>query len=188
MAPIIGIMASQISGHLWPANSYESISTVTVGAGGTSTVSFTSIPSTYQHLQIRAIARGNIGAAGDRYIEMNLNSDTASNYSYHELYGTGTAVTATGGVSQPSIYSAHYDSNGDTANAYGALVIDILDYKDTNKYKTIRSLSGWDANGSGRIYFNSGNWRSTSAITRIDLAGSADFAQYSQFELYGVKG
>jgi len=77
--PILGTVASQFSSK--PFNSYESIQTVTVGAGGTATVTFSSIPATYTHLQIRGIAR----ASADTQLDVTLNSDTGSNYSYHTL-------------------------------------------------------------------------------------------------------
>jgi len=69
-------------------------------------------------------------------------------------------------------------------------VIDILDYANANKYKTIRSLSGTDYNNSnGRLFYSSGNWRSTSAVTTITLTNDSgtNFTQYSSFALYGVK-
>jgi hypothetical protein len=68
--------------------------------------------------------------------------------------------------------------------------MDILDYANTSKNKTIRMLSGNDRNGSGDIILISGLWASTSAINQIDLRleSAANFAQYSQFALYGIKG
>lgn len=36
-----------------PSTDYDSIATTTVGAGGAASITFSSIPSTYQHLQIR---------------------------------------------------------------------------------------------------------------------------------------
>jgi hypothetical protein len=69
------------------------------------------------------------------------------------------------------------------------VILDILDYADTNKFKTTRSLTGFDRNGAGSVSFNSGNWRSGSAITSIRLfAGNNAFAQYSSLALYGIKG
>jgi hypothetical protein len=162
-------------------NDYESIATVTVGSGGSSTITFSSIPSTYQHLQIRAIGIG----TGFNYAGLNFNSDTASNYSYHQLYGNGSSALADAGANSSVIYTLQ----GGTSATFPAIgVIDILDYANTNKNKTVRSLSGYDQNGAGEVYFRSGDWRSTSAVTSIQITGSTSFAQYTQFALYGIKG
>ena len=72
-------------------NSYESIATVTVGAGGSSSISFSSIPSTYKHLQIRSI---NLSSSTDNNILMRFNSDSGANYSRHYVYGDGASVGA----------------------------------------------------------------------------------------------
>lgn len=169
------------SGAAAAVGDYESISTVTVGAGGQASVAFSSIPSTYKHLQIRAISRGSAGQLG-----LVLNSDTATNYSYHQLSGNGASTFATAGVTQNKMLLNFNTATSTTYNL--ALVIDILDYADTNKYKTIRTLSGIDQNGSGTVQLVSGSWRSTSAtnaLTFTDTGGN--IAQYSSFALYGIK-
>lgn len=170
------------------AGDYESIATVTVGAGGTSSVTFSSIPSTYQHLQVRGIMRNT--ASNDYTLRARLNSDTGSNYARHTLKGNGTAASAVGESTQAYISldeMAPLSSN--TANAFGVIVLDILDYQNTNKNKTVRALGGFDANGVGRILLDSGLWQSTSAITQIQFFMAADnFAEYSTFALYGIKG
>jgi len=182
MAPILGIFASQISGHLFaPSGAYDSIATTTVGAGGASSITFSSIPSTYTHLQIRGISKMSSGAS----LYMQLNSDTGSNYARHFLNGNGSTTGAGGNSSFTNMFV------GTTANAtstFGANVIDILDYANTNKYTTSRSLSGADANGSGFLQFMSGLWMNTAAVTTITITGDSNFDQYSQFALYGIKG
>ena len=70
-----------------PPNFY-SLATTLVGAGGSSTVTFSSIPSGYKHLQIRAIARTNRSAGVD-IMSMRMNSDTGNNYADHLVYGDG---------------------------------------------------------------------------------------------------
>lgn len=172
------------SGVAASTTSYESIATVTVGAGGSSSITFSSIPSTYKHLQLRFSTQAT--ASSSLYIKMNFNSDTAANYSYHQLFGDGTSASANAGASA----SFGIASNGvNSATGFTGGVIDLLEYSNTNIYKTQRALTGTDLNGSGTIYLVSSNWRSTSAINRIDLVLSANnFAQYSQFALYGVKG
>jgi hypothetical protein len=164
---------------------YESISTTTVGAGGVSSVTFSSIPSTYTHLQIRWFSKN---TSADYSIRGQFNSDTAANYSYHGLYGTGATAGAYSGVSQT--YMA-FGQNADTSTSVFATgIIDILDYANTNKYKTTRVLSGWNSNSTtGTIQLDSSSWRSTSAVNTIYLTSSVgNFAQYSSFALYGIKG
>jgi hypothetical protein len=189
MTPILGITASQITGHLWaPSNSYDSIATVTVSSP-VSSISFTSIPATYKHLQIRSIARGTV-AQGEMQTFYQFNSDTGSNYAYHILRGNGSAAFADGIASATSASAAtRYSAANATSGIFGAGVTDILDYANTSKNKTIRNLGGVDANGSGQVYFTSGLWMNTSAITSIYIGinDGGNFAQYTQFALYGVK-
>jgi hypothetical protein len=158
---------------------YDSIATVTVGSGGAANIEFTSIPSGYQHLQIRGT--GLITSAAGFTVQ--FNSDTGSNYSWHQLYGEGSIAQANAGASQTFMYTAYGAGSTTAPNAF---VMDILDYKNTSKFKTLRSLSGNDLNGSGYIQLWSGNWRSTSAVTSIKITSS--FNQYTKFGLFGIKG
>jgi hypothetical protein len=191
--PILGIIASQNYPRI--TNSYESIATTTVGSGGQSTVTFSSIPSGFTHLQIRGILRNTAGTSSSKDLFMNFNSDTGANYrAYKILFGDGADATAAASGTSPAaldkIANANFLDDGNTASIYGAWICDILDYRNTNKYKVTRSLNGQDLNGSGRINFFSGLWMSTSAITSIDLTveGGNNFKQYTQFALYGIKG
>jgi len=196
MTPILGILASSISGSKAITGSYESIATVTVGSGGSSTITFTSIPATYKHLQIRAISKNNQSATGygNSTVTASFNSDTTyTNYYGHQLNGNGS--TANGYANQASGYYGEIGlsswGNSGQTSMFAGFVADILDYTNTSKYKTIRYIAGKDGNGGGDINFGSGLWMSTSAITSITLYNyltSLNFAQYSSFALYGVKG
>jgi hypothetical protein len=74
------------------------------------------------------------------------------------------------------------------ANTYGVIVIDILDYTNTNKYTTVRTLGGYDNNGSGAVALFSGLWLNTAAITSIQTgAFFAGDDTNSQLALYGIK-
>jgi hypothetical protein len=174
------------------AGNYDSISTVTVGSGGSSSIDFTSIPSTYTHLQIRGIARSTLAGTAEDNILIRLNSDTGSNYSAHALAGDGSVVyIAAAAASQTSGFGAAIPRAGVTSGVFGAFVYDLLDYANTNKYKTIRYVGSFDRNGGGNVIFGSAAWLSTSATTSITMfpaGGSASFPQYSQFALYGIKG
>jgi hypothetical protein len=185
--PILGIIASAITGNL-VTTSYESIATVTVGSGGSADFDFTSIPATYTHLQLRGILRSNSAGSGITTTTFRFNSDTGSNYAYHNLIGNGTAASTGGVATQTTITLTNAPQLSATANAFGVTIIDILDYANTNKYKTIRALHGADLNGSGQIILSSGLWQSTSAITSINVNPSGNAVEYSQFALYGIKG
>jgi hypothetical protein len=183
----LGIFASanQSAG----ATSFESIATVTVGSGGSTNVEFASIPSTYSHLQVRGIARYTASSTSDG-INAQFNNDSSSNayYAYHILYGNGSSAAAVAGGSDVQILFADATGASALSNNFGTFVMDILDYKDTNKYKTTRSLYGWDNNGSGIVALASALWKNTSAINTIDIfSPGKTFAQYSTFALYGIK-
>jgi hypothetical protein len=181
--PILGILASQISGRL---SSYESIATVTVGVGGQSSVTFSSIPSTYKHLQIRYIAKNTGTVTAYSIFNFTFNGDSAANYSAHQLYGNGSSAGA-GATTSTTSQLAPWIPYASYTNVFGAGVIDILDYANTSKYKTTRILGGFDSNGDGVVGLISGLWQSTAAVSSISFTFS-NFAQYSQFALYGVKG
>jgi hypothetical protein len=156
------------------------IGMVQVGSAGTSSISFSNIPNTYKHLQIRFIYE-----TGD-WGTFRFNGDTtSSNYRSHTLTGNGS--TASSGTAANIIYEPQ-SSNGGNRNTYAG-IIDILDYSSTSKYKTTRSLEGTDINGSGYIILNSGLWMSTAAVTSISMTrNTTDWGNYSQFALYGIKG
>jgi hypothetical protein len=168
-----------------PAGAYESIATTTVGAGGTASITFSSIPQTYTHLQIRGMS---VGTAGSQDVLMYVNGvNTSNNYSWHELRGNGSAASAGNGTNTAAMYVA---SNSTDPTYPTASVVDILDYTNTSKNKTIRVLEGRDTNGGGSISLFSGQYLSTSAITSITIYTPGAYAlnQYSQFALYGIRG
>jgi hypothetical protein len=194
--PNLGIIASSISASL-NASSYESIATGT-GTGSSATISFASIPSTYTHLQIRGILRNTTAAyAGIQNLTIRFNSDSGANYTYHyvgAIQDNAPAVAAGASTSATGInVNAVNISDGGLANDYGAIVLDILDYKNTNKYKTARLLCGVDQNGTTTantgLAFGSGLWMNSAAITQIDvITGSANWKTGTTFALYGIKG
>jgi hypothetical protein len=157
--------------------SYDAIGTVVVGSGGQSTITFSSIPSTYKHLQIR----GMIGSTSS-FGTLRFNGDTTTtNYRSHYLGGDGASPFA-----GTFANNAYYPVTAVTG-AYSG-ILDVLDYQNTSKYKTVRTLEGTDNNGSGSVYLTSNLWMSTAAISSIVLTcNSGNFPQYSQFDLYGIK-
>jgi len=183
--PILGIIASSFA----TGGDYESIATVVVGGGGVSTITFSSIPATYKHLQIRAIAKAHPTAADAAYdLITKINNDsTYGNYTGHYLVGNGAAANA-GANNGLAILGVSTGSS--IASVFGVMIIDILDYANTNNNKTLKSLLGYELNGSGGIIQESLSWMNTAAINRLDFIfrTGPTFAQYSHFALYGIKG
>lgn len=172
-----------------PSGDFQSIATTTVGAGGTGTITFSSIPSTYKHLQIRCIARDTSVTNDISAMKLTINSDTSSTYTRHILYGDGASAASGFNSTTGFQFTGLIIQGGSSASIFSANMIDILDYADTNKYKTIRGLAGADRNGSGQVALISNLWQSTSAIsTLVFTPNSGNFAQYSHFALYGIKG
>lgn len=119
---------------------------------------------------------------------MRLNSDSGTNYSKHDINGDGSGAGATAQSTVAQIEFNRIAAANATSSVFGVGVIDLLEYGNTNIYKTARALIGYDNNGSGQIHFNSGNWRSTAAVTSISFTCNNDFAANSHFALYGIKG
>ena len=170
------------------ASSFESIATVT-GNGSASTLTFSSIPSSYKHLQIRGIYRDTASGTFINTVRFTFNSDSGANYSYHWLRGDGSSVTAGGGGSSTIQLGGRFPYNGNTANVYGAIILNIQDYASTTKNKTTRAFGGTDINGTGQIDLGSDAWYSTSVINSVTLtANGTAFDTASTFALYGIKG
>jgi hypothetical protein len=177
---------------------FDSIATQTVSGGGSGSVEFTSIPQTYSHLQIRGILQTNRPSYIVDVVQLRINNDTASNYSYHRIkggYESTPGVVSTGNSSDTYVNIGDLNSSVN-ASVFSAVVIDILDYSNTNKFKTVLGVTAFDVNGTtgtgsygGTVSFGLGNWRSTSAITSIKFtpATGTAFNQYSSLALYGVK-
>jgi hypothetical protein len=182
---ILGIIASSKFGD---AGDFESISTGTVTAGNTSSViTFSSIPSTYTHLQLRMLARAT--ASDTMYVRFN-NDSGATNYDNHRMNGNGSSVGSDARINFSALFvSSRGYGIASTANIGSAVIMDILDYTNTNKYKVTRTLSGQELNTSNSdIEFTSGSWKNTAAVNRIDISiNSSTLAEYTHIALYGIR-
>lgn len=192
--PIFGVTAS--SNMSTKLTDFYQIATTTLANSTTSTITFSSIPQTYTHLQIRYMAKGtSTGGGYPTGLSLTLNADTTANYSNHNLRGDGASAASgyagSGSTSADAVIIIPGKATSNDNTTFGVGVVDILDYANTNKFKTLRGLNGGDFNGSGSVFFGSSNWRSTSAITSITLTCDAtyltNFLTNSNFSLYGVK-
>lgn len=180
---------SAASNSVTPAvpTAFDSIATIN-GNGSSGTITFSSIPNTYKHLQIRGIARGT-NASVQELVTLRLNSDTGANYADHRLFGDTIFANAVGNASQTSIYLSPTPAANTASNILGAFVIDIVDYSSTSKNKTTRHMIGRNNNGAfaEAIILGSGLWRSTSAVNSITLTiATGAFSTQSTFALYGI--
>lgn len=166
-------------------NFMEPIASTLVGAGGANSVIFNDIPQTYKHLQVRLTCA--VSGVSDSDVVMQFNGDYANSYYKHRIYGSGSSV----GVDSGAPNHMQIARSGGAASVFGAAIIDILDYTNTNKTKVVRSFFGQDSNGSGYMMISSGLWNNTSPVTsiRINEANfTTSFAQYTRMSLYGIKG
>ena len=167
-------------GAFEPIATYSSIN-------GLNSVTFSSIPQTFKHLQIRT----STVATTNGYIESRLNADSGSNYAWHILTGQGSAAGFGASTPQAKFRVTGYNLQMDATNPYVSIT-DILDYTNTNKHTTIRTLSGKDSNGAGEMNLVSGLWLNSAAVTSIELflspVVSNTFLTGSHIALYGIKG
>ena len=189
-----GITAGTKSSKVWDGETFpgyfESIATGTVSASNTSSaVTFLSIPSVYTHLQLRILAR----ATSQNTLYVRFNNDSGStSYDNHRMNGNGSTVGADSRINYSALWvcSRGYGVPSTTGTS-AAIIMDIFDYTSTNKYKVTRTLSGQERNtsdGTSDIEFTSGNWKSTTAINRIDVSiNSSTLAEYTHIALYGIR-
>jgi hypothetical protein len=169
-----------------PFGAYDALATTTLSTP-TASVTFSGIPSGYKHLQLRFISRD---VASATYFQVSFNGDTSSsNYTWHTLEGNGTSASANGVATGSFPGAVVNQAGGSGTGIFSASIIDILDYANTSKNKTVRSLCGFDANGTGAVALQSNLWINTAAITSISFLynGSPNIDEKSTFALYGVK-
>lgn len=168
-------------------NTYTLIASSTVGAGGASSIDFTSIPSTYTDLIVKFSGRDNRSANGtDVYIGFN---SSTSNLTMRRLYGDGSAAySGSGSTGNIGIESAA----SSTASTFGNIEVYIPNYAGSNnKSYSADGVSENNASGAGSAFaqLTAGLWSITSAITSISITpvSGNSFVQYSTAYLYGIK-
>lgn len=180
--PIIGIVASGITGNLTPASDFYSIQSA-VASGSTGTITFTGVPSTYRHLQVRAWASSS-SLNADIFVYFN-NDSSSSNY--NTIYWGSNGFNVPGGAFSATP-GAYYGLNATASGYPWSAVMDIQDYTNTNNFKNTIATSGSDRNdtSTGTLYFHGSVWKSTSAVNRVDVViPGTNFSAGSIIALYG---
>jgi hypothetical protein len=151
---------------------YEPIATTTLTSG--STLTFSSIPSTYTDLVLAINGTLNTSSAA---LAMTFNSDSATNYSYTRIEGNGTSASSTKQSTTSSI------SIGFLITTQSFTILNIQNYANTGTYKTVLGRYGSAADSTG---LGVGLWRSTAAINRIDITVANSFGNPTYATLYGI--
>jgi hypothetical protein len=147
-------------------------------------VTFNSISGSGHVLTIYGTGRSTQAGTGTDEVHFTFNSDTASNYARQSIYASITTAagdTGCGGSSCSTTYlrGAELMTAGDTANESTSFIVTIPLYAGTSFYKTViyQYSANNTATSSNLVYQAGGGvWRSTSAITRIDLTTSSNWA------------
>lgn len=165
---------------------YLKIASVTVGAGGASSMDFNSIPNTYTDLCLKISVRTSRAAANDA-LSIKLNNSTSSYNSRDVTYDNGglSSYTDLFGVG----YVLNTQGNSLTSNTFSNQEVYIPNYNSSN-YKSLSSESSVENNGvDARVEMMANLWSNTSAVTSIIIASYTGntILQYSTATLYGIK-
>lgn len=154
---------------------YEKIATTTLGSAASS-VTFSSISNAYTDIVLICSIANTVGQAD---VRIRLNGDTATNYSYTQLFGTGSAA----GSNRSSNNS--FAAGGYIGTTQSNSIVHFQNYSNTTTNKSILARY----NDTGNLVVAAVSlWRSTSAINEIGISFSANnFASGSVFTIYGIK-
>lgn len=167
----------------------ELIAHTEVGAGGAATITFSSIPTTYDDLWLLLNLRSDYSGFFLDTIKLTYNGDTGSNYGRTFLYARGTTLSSAHNASQPRISAPNLPGSTVTTSAFGPASIYIPDYKNSNYYKQAiidgsvenASTTLWQIQSDAALYMQ------TTALTSITLDPvSGNLVQYSAATLYGI--
>ena len=164
-------------------NTYVALDKVTVGTA-TSSITFSSIPSTYTDLFVVCSI---LPSSTSFYTpSLQFNGDTSSNYSGTWVYGQGSSAASSRNSSQTQMALDNYAAT--PAVGYPMIVnFSVMNYSNTTTNKTVISRGNDVFASAGETSATVGLWRSTSAITSLTVKGNgANFASGSTFSLYGI--
>jgi hypothetical protein len=170
------------------ANTFELIASSTVGSGGTSGITFSSIPQTYTDLLLKVSFRTNRPNEND-YLRIIFNS-SSSYYGDYNIYKSDATISSEFGNSTTYGFSYGLNGNTSTSNTFGNTEIYIPSYTaSTNKPYSAEGVTENNASFN-QMALTALRWNSTAAITDIYLAShdaAKTLLQYSTAYLYGVK-
>ena len=159
-------------------------------------VTFSGIPGTYEHLQLRISAKSDRTSATNDDIELTFNGTTTP-YCHHRMTGQDATPADDDTASDTFIKVSSIQSAAVASGAanYGSVIVDIFDYADDgNRGTTVVGLSGVNQAkpqdiGRNRVSFFTGLWSNLDDVTSIALvpSGGSNFVRGSEFTLYGIQ-
>lgn len=183
--PILGTIASS---YLQSTTSYFSIASVTITDNSTNSITFSGIPNTYSHLQLRAF----ITSVNDsQYYGMRFNSVSSGNlYVDQGIGGRQTDTMESWSYPNENAFALVGRGNGTNPTFPGIAIVDIIDYTDTTKFKTTRGMNTITRTTTGETYMRSGVFMSTNAVSSITIynASNGYFMTGNKIMLFGIKG
>jgi hypothetical protein len=187
---LLGILNSQAAGG--GGGAFDLLETTTLSTSASS-VTFSGLGaySDYKHLQIRSVARSDFGSVVSGALRVRFSGDSGSNYvKYHRLAGNGSSVSSNGELTGTSLELYHVPGANADSGVFNSMVMDILDFNSTSKFKTARTMIGSYSSSTSRfVHLMSGLYMSTSAITSttFTLSSGANFIAGTRFSLIGIK-
>lgn len=166
------------------ANTYTALANVTVGSGGTASISFTNISQSYTDLVVILSTRSSVSGIND-YPKISFNGSSSSQ-TLRALTGNGSSASS---YTDTLIYTVG-SGNTQTSNTFGNSVFYIPNYTNTSINKSVSSDAVNENNASTATQgLFAGLWSNTSAITSITIIpynASQTFLQHSTATLYGI--
>jgi hypothetical protein len=162
------------------ATTYEPIATTTVTAS-TAGISFTSIPSTYTDLIIVSTLINSVAGSSVNGIRVRLNNDATALYSNTTLSGNGTTASSTRDTSVTEMYLGLMGQASSTDQPIS--ILNIMNYANSTTFKTIIARG---SSAGASVNAGVGLWRSTAAVTRVDLL-MPTYTMTGTATLYGIK-
>ena len=189
--------ASAASNSITPAPSvipaFESIASTLLGTT-TSVVTFSSIPSTFKHLQIRIVGRSDNGSSDREPVNIKFNNDNSSIYAINSMGSGGnsgaSASSLTGLTGTFNLFGGSSTMTGPAQNSnnFGASIIDLVAYQQSSINHTVRSFSGQSYNTTDRMTFIGGIYEDGTAVNRLDIYTTGNWVSKTRISLYGIKG
>jgi hypothetical protein len=155
-----------------PTPTYVPLGTITLGSTASS-VTFSSIPSTYRDLVLVHIG----ATSAEDQIRIRFNSDTGSNYSFVQMGGDSGGAFSTSGTLDGARVS--FGSTG-----INSTIVQIMDYSASDKHTTLLSRAN---KGAGDVRAHAARWANTAVVTTVSFYPiTGTFSSGSTFSLFGI--